>query len=272
MREERLQVLMIILALLVIPLLIIEQQATNPAVLLGAWVLNLLIWLAFVAEYLYGFVRAPAKGRFVRERWFDLAIIVLSPPLYLPEALQAVRSLRALRLFRLLRVFAFMARAWSSTRRLLGAHSFGYVLLTCALFVIGGGALFVAVEGRGLTLLDGIWWAVATLTTVGYGDVYPETDLGRLIALLIIITGLGLMATLTANIAARFVEGEQRDENTAILERLDAIAARLERLEARLDAAERGLPAARAAAAALPPTAPASPATAEGGGEPPPSA
>lgn len=242
---------MIILALLIIPLLIIEQQTTNPGVLLTVWILNLLIWLAFVAEYVSGLRRAPDRRRFVRERWLDLAIILLSPPLfYVPEGLQALRSFRALRLlqmgrigrllrlFRLLRVFAYMGRAWTASRRVLGAHSFGYILLSSAIFVVGGGALFVLVEGRDLTLLDGIWWAVATLTTVGYGDLYPQTDAGRIVALLIIILGLGFMATLTANIAAHFVEGEQKDENAAILERLDQILARMDRLEARLDAAE----------------------------------
>lgn len=170
-----------------------------------------------------------------------------------------MRSLRALRIFqigrlgrllrllRLLRIFGFMARAWSSSRRILGGHSFGYVLLTSAVFVVGGGALFVLVEGQDLTLLDGIWWAVATLTTVGYGDLYPQTDLGRLISLGVIITGLGLMATLTANIAAHFVDSEQQSENAAVLERLDAIAARLDRLEARLAAAEKAAAGERAA-------------------------
>lgn len=253
MPEDRLQMLMAILALVMVPLLIIEQQATDPTLLLVVWSLNLLIWLAFVAEYIYGLSKAADRWRFVRERWFDLAVILLSPPIYVPESLQGVRSLRALRVLRLgrlgqvlrmlrvVRVFAFMARAWASSRRVLSGHSFGYILLTTLLFVVGGGALFVLVEGRDLTLLDGIWWAVATLTTVGYGDVYPQTEWGRAIALVIILLGLGFMATLTANIAARFVEDDRQrqSQNEALLERLDAIAARLDRLEQRLGAAEQ---------------------------------
>ncbi|MFZ5818176.1 MAG: potassium channel family protein [Bacillota bacterium] len=273
MTAPRREALMILLALLVIPVMIVEQQSTDPTVLLVAWVLNLLIWLAFVADYLLGIRSAPDRRRFARERWFDLAIILLSVPLYLPEPMAGVRSLRALRvlqmgrmgrllrLLRLVRVLAFLARAWQSARRVMGGHSFGYLLFSSALFVVGGGALFVLVEGRELTLLDGIWWAVATLTTVGYGDIYPQTVAGRLIALLIILMGLGLVATLTANVAAFFVESDQQKGDSPVLERLDAIAARLDRLEERLGALERlAGPQGGAAAGAQ-----------KGGGAPPPS-
>ena len=238
--RDRVQMIMTVLALLIIPLLIVESQATDPTVLLLTWVANTLIWLAFVAEYIWGLVSAERKWEFVRSNWFDLAIILLSPPLYVPEALQGVRALRilrlgrlgrALRLLRLVRVFAFMARAWRTSGRVLGKHSFGYILATCVLFVVGSGAVFVAVEGGEYTLLDGIWWAVATLTTVGYGDIYPKTDAGRVVALIMIILGLGMMAALTANIAAAFVGSEQQNEENEVLKRLDEISARLTALE-----------------------------------------
>ncbi|HWI65257.1 MAG TPA: ion transporter [Symbiobacteriaceae bacterium] len=240
MKMDRVQLLMTILALLVIPLLIIEHQATDPTVLLVTWIANAVIWLAFVAEYVWGLMKAEQKWGFVRANWFDLAIILLSPPIYVPEALQGVRALRvlrlgrlgrALRLLRLVRVFAFMARAWRTSTRVMGKHSFGYILLTCVLFVLGSGAIFVAVEGEGYTLLDGIWWAVATLTTVGYGDIYPKTDAGRLVALVMIILGLGMMAALTANVAAAFVGEEKKEEESELLRRLEEISARLAALE-----------------------------------------
>jgi len=241
---------MTILALLIIPLLIIESQATDPTVLLIVWIANALIWLAFVAEYVWGLATAERKWEFVRTHWFDLAIIVLSPPVYVPEGLQSVRALRvlrlgrlgrALRVLRLVRVFAFMAKAWSSSGRVLGRHSFGYILATCGLFIVGGGAVFVAIEGGGLTLLDGIWWAVATLTTVGYGDIYPKTELGRIVALFLIVLGLGMMAALTANIAAHFVGTEKEEEDDEVLRRLDQIAARLESLEKRVDSLQKSI-------------------------------
>jgi len=251
MTRERAQTVMIILALLVVPLLIVEHQATNPTILAMVFIANALIWLAFLAEFIWGIAAAESKWQYAKSHWFDLMIIVLSPPLYVPESLQGLRSLRALRvlqlgrmgrllrLLRLLRAFSFLAKAWTTSGRLLGRHSFGYILVTCVLFIVGGGALFVWVEGGGLRLLDGIWWAIATLTTVGYGDVYPKSDAGRILAIFVILTGLGMMAALTANVAAHFVDSEQKDESAAVLKRLDEIAQRLDRLENKI--AEIGL-------------------------------
>lgn len=240
MQRNRIELIMTILAVLIIPLIIIEQQTTNPTVLTAVWIANLVIWLAFVAEYIWGLATAERKGEFVRTHWFDLAIILLSPPVFVPEGLQSVRALRALRLgrlgrllrvLRLLRVFAFMTKIWRSSGNLMGRHSFGYILASCVLFIVGGGALFITVEGGEYTLLDGIWWAVATLTTVGYGDIYPKTEIGRVMALLLIILGLGMMAALTANIASAFVGAEKKDEESEVLRRLDEISARLTALE-----------------------------------------
>jgi len=240
MLRNRIELIMSILALLIIPLLIIEQQTTDPTVLTVIWLANLVIWLAFVAEYVWGLTTAEKKGEFIRTHWFDLAIILLSPPIFVPEGLQSVRALRILRVgrlgrllrvLRLVRVFAFISKIWRSSGRLMGRHSFGYILISCVLFILGGGALFVAVEGNDYTLLDGIWWAVATLTTVGYGDIYPKTELGRLIGVGLIVLGLGMMAALTANIASAFVGSEKQDEESEVLRRLDEISARLTVLE-----------------------------------------
>lgn len=241
--KDRIQTVMIALALLVIPLLVIEHKATDPMVLLATWVANLVIWLAFVAEFVWGLVTAGDRRGYVRSHWFDLAIILLSPPLWVPESLQGLRSLRALRvlqigrmgrllrLLRLLRVFSFLAKAWTTAGRMMGRHSFAYVALSCIVFVVGGGSLFAFVEGGEIDVLDGIWWAVATLTTVGYGDVYPHTDAGRGLAVLIIICGLGMMAALTASIAAHFVGSDHQAENNEVLNRLDDLAGRLDRME-----------------------------------------
>jgi voltage-gated potassium channel len=89
-----------------------------------------------------------------------------------------------------------------------------------------------------LNVWDGLWWAVTTVTTVGYGDVPVETDAGRIIAMAIMIAGIGFVAMLTAAAAERFVarDAEQSDHDASaahaeVLARLDEIATRLTRLE-----------------------------------------
>jgi voltage-gated potassium channel len=83
---------------------------------------------------------------------------------------------------------------------------------------------------------DALWWAVVTVTSVGYGDKYPVTAAGRAVAVVLMITGIALFGVVTASIASYFVEQDQDHRAEA---RMDEILAVLHRLEARLDAAER---------------------------------
>ena len=88
------------------------------------------------------------------------------------------------------------------------------------------------------TIWLGRWWAVQTVTTVGYGDITPKADIGRAIATIVMLTGIGFLTVVTAAITAVFVEGARRRlrEDTEKTEhgRHDEIMARLERIEARL--------------------------------------
>jgi voltage-gated potassium channel len=69
-----------------------------------------------------------------------------------------------------------------------------------------------SVEGSNIkTFSDGLWWAVTTVTTVGYGDRYPTTSEGRLLAVLLMITGISLVGVITASVAAWFVKMSQED-------------------------------------------------------------
>jgi hypothetical protein len=81
--------------------------------------------------------------------------------------------------------------------------------------VIGAGVLIYTVERQGdgpiQTLPDALWWAASTITTVGYGDVYPRTAAGRGIAVVLMLVGISLFGVLTARVAAFFVQDEQRD-------------------------------------------------------------
>jgi len=63
---------------------------------------------------------------------------------------------------------------------------------------VAGGAAFADVEGHGLTTWDGVWWAAAIMTTVGYGGLYPHTNGGRIIGILVMMVGIGFIAVLTA--------------------------------------------------------------------------
>ncbi len=90
------------------------------------------------------------------------------------------------------------------------------------------------------TLGSGLWWAVQTVTTVGYGDHVPETAIGQVVAAFVMLVGIGFVTVITASITGAFVERTRREHRNAdvasglTVEQIDDIIARLERIEASL--------------------------------------
>ncbi len=106
-------------------------------------------------------------------------------------------------------------------------------ILGALIFFIGVfGYLFYASEPQVETFGDGIWWALVTITTVGYGDITPLTTLGRVVAGLLMLLGLGLIATITAIVSAKFiqnyVDGHTNDD---VLEKLKELETEIEKIE-----------------------------------------
>ena len=142
-----------------------------------------------------------------------------------------------MRLLRLGRLVGVLAEVGQEGRRLLARHRLHYALLITGAVVLAAAALTLAVEEGGGGSIDSfgdaLWWAVTTVTTVGYGDMFPITPAGRGIAAFLMLAGITLFGVLTANIAAFFVEQEQQANPVA--ERLDEVLRRLEQLERRLE-------------------------------------
>lgn len=214
------------LVVFVVPLFAPGLPATARAALL---VVNVVIWLAFALDYLVRLRLAPDRRRFVRGHVPDMLAIVVP----------------FLRPLRLLRVAGILGTA--SRRAGERAH-----LRTTVYLVAGVGVLLVVCAGLILdaeraapnanikSASDALWWAATTVTTVGYGDRYPTTAEGRLVAVLLMLGGIALLGVITASVAAWFVknfsaiEEEVVDEAQSTLRALKDIADRLDRLEARL--------------------------------------
>jgi voltage-gated potassium channel len=230
--ERRLELPLLAFALLTIPAIVLDQpDVAEPWKGIGI-ALNWAIWLAFLAEVVIMLRVVPDRRRWLREHPLDLAIVFLTPP-FLPPSLQAARLFRLLRLLRLVRA-GTLARSVFSTE---GVRDAGVLTL---LAVLGGGAAFAAVEkDEHLSAWDGVWWAIQTVTTVGYGNPRVTTDGGRIIGICLMITGIGFVAVLTAAAAERFVRGRREEEERAREERR-AIEGRLDQIIERLDALEKG--------------------------------
>ncbi len=229
---------LVVLALLVIPVLVMEERATTVEIRELAVFANWVIWIAFAAEFV---VRWAADGTrsYPRKAWFDLLLIAITPPIGVPEAMQGIRSLRVLRLLRLVRAFAVAGMAMRMAQRHLGRQKFHYALIVTTGVILLGAVGFYALESDENPALrhfgDALWWAITTATTVGYGDITPVTPEGRLIAVLLMLTGIGVIGLFTATVASLFFEDQKGPppELIEIRDRLARIEAQLERLQRR---------------------------------------
>lgn len=165
--------------------------------------------------------------------WLDVLLVLVASPISTVFLLGATE--RVLLWFEIVRLAIILFRSAVAARRIWG-RSLTYVAVVTAFFAIGSGALYPVLED-GTTTADGIWWSLVTVTTVGYGDVVPDSFSGRLLGTVLIVVGVGLVAILTAGITARLV----RDEEQMIEVDVEAVRVELGHIIDRLDAIERRL-------------------------------
>jgi voltage-gated potassium channel len=226
---------MAILAVAVVPALIVEDRTTSASVRNIAIAVNWIAWLAFVTEFVVKVSLTANPRRFVRHHWFDLLLIVVTPPFLVPDALQSVRSVRAVRALRLLRVLragTAAAVALRNLRGLLNHRGLAYVLCVGMIAVtLGALGIYLLEQGETIhSLADAYWWAIVTVTTVGYGDVSPKTGEGRLIAVALMFVGIGVISVFTATLASFFFSADEQSEAAQLEQRLEQIEAKLDLL------------------------------------------
>ena len=157
-------------------------------------------WLAFAVDLIFGIWKSKNKKEYLKRHPLELAAVLLP-------------FLRPLRLMRVIS-FGSLALQKVAIGRQLGIT---VKVAVSAVFISYIAAIQITisertVEGSNIkTFTDGLWWAVTTVTTVGYGDRYPTTTEGRFLAVLLMITGISLVGVITASVAAWFVKLSQDD-------------------------------------------------------------
>lgn len=174
-------------------------NATGPDSIAAELVMGF-VWALFAIDYLVRLSLAKPRGRWFVTHVPDLLIVVLP----------VLRPLRLLRLVTLISIFHRAAGRAFRTRVTL------YILTAATLLVLVAGLAVLDAEqnapGANIRNFgDAIWWAFVTITTVGYGDFFPVTAVGRLVAVGLMISGIALLGTVTATFARWFVEIVQRE-------------------------------------------------------------
>lgn len=224
--ERVFEVVVILAALASLPLTIAQVRGVDTlTVALADW----MIWSVFLAEYVVLMAIVPNRREYTERNWLSVAVIVLSFPV-LHSLLATTRLIRLVRLLRLLRLVAVSGRTMTALRIVFGRHEMIFIATLAAFLVLAGGTALAVLEPDTAQdgIWGGIWWAIVTATTVGYGDIAPETLWGRLVGVALMLIGIGLVSTLAAAIAAYFIGQDDTNE-------LEEVRARLERIELMLE-------------------------------------
>ncbi len=167
--------------------------------------LGALLWAAFLVDLGVRAVLSGRPGRWLVRHPIDVVLVLL-------PVLRPLRELRGLT------ADAYTSGTRAAVGRALAAALAGvaYLMLVGAVAVLD--AERSAAASHITTFGDALWWAAVTVTTVGYGDTYPVTVVGRLVAFALMLVGISLLGVLTASVAAWFVGRTREVENEVLVE------------------------------------------------------
>ncbi|QKS69776.1 potassium channel family protein [Paenalkalicoccus suaedae] len=163
--------------------------------------LDVLIWIIFVIDVAVRFVLAPSKWTYIKRNPLDLIAIIPFDSIF--------RLARLARLFRLLRLLMVFKHYFTPLHGVLKTNSLDKVLMAVVILIFVASIPIRLIEPSIDSYSDAVWWAVVTATTVGYGDISPETMIGRLIAMVLMMFGIGLLGVVTSSVASYFLNGEK---------------------------------------------------------------
>ena len=162
------------------------------------------LWVILLVEYLVRLIVTPDRRGYLKRRWVEPATVIVPP-------LQSCRIVGMEKMCLLLREGELRVEA------ILRHHSLFRVLIAVAGTIFLGAWLVLLFEERTKggnihDYPDALWWAIVTVTTVGYGDRFPTTEGGRVVAVILMLVGIGLIGVLTATVASVFIK-EHTDAN-----------------------------------------------------------
>ena len=225
---------MLVLALGSIPLLVFESFYPSMFA-----VLNWAISGAFAVELGVRLVlHGPGRRRYAVSKWYDFAIVALTLiPVLMP--LRALRSVRVLKVLKILRLMAFAERGWHTAKRIWAGTSGRYVLVTAVVLIAASAVgvwFFEDGGGGGIDSWgDTIWWAIVTMTTVGYGDISPTTGGGKAVAIVLMLAGITVFGVITANLAAWFTRSKEEADKDDLARQVKELTAAVERLTEQIE-------------------------------------
>ncbi len=199
----------IMFILVLISLVFAFSESTNFLLLDG------IIWFIFVIDYTVRLIHSDNKWVYIKNHPFELIAIIPFDSIF--------RAARIVRLIRVFRLIGIGSHYMKPVYKLLKTNGLDKVLIIATILLFLIPIPIVLIEPSIETFADALWWAVVTTTTVGYGDLSPETPIGRILAVVLMVVGIGIIGTLTSSITSFFNKENAKGHEKQFLDILKTI-------------------------------------------------
>lgn len=171
--------------------------------------IDLLILAIFWIDYLLRFYLATKKSDFFKKNILDLLAILPFNEMFslfrvarLFRLTKLARLTKIIRITKFVKVFAFFNIFKSKSKKFLHTNGFIYVLYCSVILIFTSSCIMSYLEKQ--SFWDSLWWSIVTCTTLGYGDIAPTTSIGRIVAVILMVFGIGFIGMLTGTITTYF--------------------------------------------------------------------
>lgn len=191
----------------------------HPSLIVFDWI----VWAVFLSDVLFRFSRSKNKLQYMKENPLDFIAIIPLDAIF--------RLARVARVFRVIRLVSMSSHFFRPVFQVLNTNGLNRVLTATFTLIFTASIPIYLIEPNISTYEDALWWSFVTATTVGYGDLSPETWAGRGIAVVLMVVGIGLLGMITGAIATYFIKPKQEQEPVPSVPTIEYIRMELDRYQ-----------------------------------------
>lgn len=187
-------------------------------------IFDLALCIILITQFIYNFYKSPDKSEYIKHNWFNILGMV-------PEILIGGYA-TFLRYFRLIKILSLFRKNLIHFFEFIEKTHLEYGIITIIFILISGAAIFYffefGINQNVNSLDDAIWYVLITITTVGFGDIYPQTIGGRIATVIIIVAGIGFISYVAAGLTGWFLESSTEKEKE-LEEKLDKFEKKIDK-------------------------------------------